>query len=103
MDSLVGLLAEALYAQRRFDEARTAGQARTGPVAIRYDKRLTEAKLLARDSQFTQARQTLSEVAASNSPIPSPLDQVYVLEARAEVERLAGNPERAAASLAVAS
>ena len=48
MDGLAGQIAEALYAQGRFDEARTASQARTGPVAIRYDKRLTEAKLLAR-------------------------------------------------------
>jgi hypothetical protein len=102
MDGLVGQLAEALYAQGRFDEARTAGQAQRGPVAIRYDKRLTEAKLLARDSQFTQARQVLSEVAASNSPVPSPLDQAYVVETKAEVERLAGNPERAAASLRAA-
>ena len=44
----------------------------------------------------------LSEVAASNSPIPSPLSQASVLEARAEVERLAGNPEQAAASLRAA-
>jgi predicted ATPase/DNA-binding SARP family transcriptional activator len=72
-DGLLGQLAEALYAQGRFDEARTAGQPRTGPVATRYDKRLTEAKLLARDSRFTEARQMLNEVAASNSRIPSPL------------------------------
>ena len=102
MDGLAGQIAEALYAQGRFDEARTASQAQTGPGSIRYNKRLTEAKLLARDSQFTQARQVLSEVAASNSPIPSPLDQAYLLEARAEVERLAGNPEQAAASLRAA-
>jgi hypothetical protein len=44
----------------------------------------------------------LSEVAASNSPVPSPLDQAYVVETKAEVERLAGNPERAAASLRAA-
>ena len=81
MDGLAGQIAEALYAQgrsMRHGRPVKLGQARW---TIRYDKRLTEAKLLARRSQFTEARQALSEVAASNSPIPSPLDQAYVLEA----------------------
>ena len=71
-------------------------------MTIRYDKRLTEAKLLARDSQFTQARQVLSEAESRTSPIPSPADQASLLEARAQVERLAGNLEQAAASLRAA-
>ena len=103
MDGLVGLLAEALYAQGRFDEARrTVEQTQTAPVTIRYDKRLTEAKLLARRGQLTEARQVLSKVEASASPAPSPADQAAMLKARAEVERLAGNPGQAAASLRAA-
>jgi predicted ATPase/DNA-binding SARP family transcriptional activator len=103
MDGLASLLAEALYAQGRFDEARrTFEQARPASAGIRYDKRLTEAKLLARRSQFTQARQFLSEIESRISPAPTPLGQAYVLETRAEVERLAGNPGQAAASLRAA-
>jgi tetratricopeptide (TPR) repeat protein len=98
---LAVLLADALYDQGRFDEAQqlideanaepsSATVSSTGP---------TEAKLLARRGQFAAARQLAGQAEALLSPDSPPMARTDVLEARAEVERLAGAPELAAASL----
>ena len=54
---LIGLLADALYKQGRFDEAQQLlDEAGTRPWNTVYSTWLTEAKLLARRGQFTAAR-----------------------------------------------
>ena len=54
---LIGLLADALYEQGRFDEAQQLlDEAGTRPWNTVYSTWLTEAKLLARRGQFTAAR-----------------------------------------------
>ena len=103
VNGLAGLLAEALYAQGRFDEARqTIGQALEAPVVDGDYPLSLQAQLLARDGQFPEARQLLAQAEASLPPTPSPIDQAAMLKDRAEVERLAGNPGQAAASLRAA-
>ena len=109
---LIGLLADALYEQGRFDEAQQLlGEAGTRPWNTVYSTWLTEAKLLARRGQFTAARELLGQAEARLPPTPSPMlranalkarAEVERLKARAEVERLAGAPGQAAASLRAA-
>ena len=54
---LIGLLADALYEQGRFDEAQQLlDEAGTRPWNTVYSTWLTEAKLLARRGQFAAAR-----------------------------------------------
>jgi predicted ATPase/DNA-binding SARP family transcriptional activator len=102
VDDLAGLLAEALYAQGRFGEARhTIKQALEVPADGRDYLLSLQARLVARSGLFAEARDLLSEAEAFISPT-SPLDQAEMLEHKAEVERLAGNPEQAAASLRAA-
>jgi hypothetical protein len=60
---------------------------------------LTQAKLLARRGQFTAARQQAGQAEALLSSASTPIERADVLEAKAEIERLAGSPSRAAASL----
>ena len=98
---LAVLLAEALYAQGCFDEAQQMiEEAKKEPAPDKIGATwLTEAKLLARRGQFAAARQRVGEAEALLSPASSPLEQADVLESRAEVERLAGAPYQAAASL----
>ena len=102
---LAVLLAEALYAQDRFDEAQQMiDEARAGrsPFTISSTSlTITEAKLLARRGQLSAARQLVAQ-AEAHLPPSSPLDRADVLQARAEVERLAGAPGQAAASLRAA-
>jgi tetratricopeptide (TPR) repeat protein len=97
------MLAEALYAQGRFDEAQQMtdeAQAAnvpdvdigTGPLSLR-------AKLLARRGQFPAARRLMAEAEALITPATSVLIRAEVLVAKAEVNRLAGAPDQAAASL----
>jgi predicted ATPase len=102
--SLAGLLAEALYEQGRFDEAQQPiDQANAGLSADTASiTRLTEAKLLARRGQFTAARQLIGQAEALPSWTSGPIGQTDALKARAEVERLAGAPDQAAASLRAA-
>jgi hypothetical protein len=95
------LLADARYDQGRFDEAQQMideAQADASP-----DKEgatwLSQAKLLARRGQFTAARQLIDQAQALLTPTSPPAEHIYVLEARAEVERLAGTTSQAAASL----
>jgi tetratricopeptide (TPR) repeat protein len=101
---LAYLLAKALYEQRRFDEAQQwIDQANPEPSpAWVFGIQLTRAKLLARRGQFAPARQLVGQADAVLSPKSAPLFRTDVLEARAEVERLAGAPSRAAASLRAA-
>ena len=101
---LAVLLADALYEQGRFDEARQLihqANAEPSPATV-SSTRLTEAKLLARRSQFGAARQLVGQAAALLSPTSTPMQQAEILLARAEVERLAGAPGQAAASLRAA-
>jgi predicted ATPase/DNA-binding SARP family transcriptional activator len=102
--SLAGHLAEALYEQGRFDEAQQPiDQANAGlSAATASTTRLTEAKLLARRGRFTEARQLISQAEALRSWMSGPVGQADALKARAEVERLAGAPDEAAASLRAA-
>jgi tetratricopeptide (TPR) repeat protein len=96
-------LARALYAQGRFneaqqmaDEARAAGvadaEAWSGGLNLR-------AMLLARCGQFPAARDLLAEAEARISPATSALTRAELLRAKAEVDLLAGAPDRATASL----
>jgi tetratricopeptide (TPR) repeat protein len=87
---LAGLLADALYVQGRFDEAQQLidqADAEPSPTSV-SSTRLTKAKLLARRGRFAAARQLVGQAEA--------------LKTRAEVERLAGAPDQAAASLRAA-
>jgi hypothetical protein len=99
---LACLVADALYDQDRYDEAQQViDEANTdSPPDRNMEIDLTQAKLLARRSQFAAARQLVAEKEASVSE--APLEQAEVLEARAEVDRLAGAPDQAAASLRAA-
>jgi tetratricopeptide (TPR) repeat protein len=96
---LAVLLADALYEQGRFDEAQQLihqANAEPSPATV-SSTRLTEAKLLARRSEFAAARQLVGQAAALLSPTSTPMQQAEILLARAEVERLAGAPGPAAA------
>jgi predicted ATPase/DNA-binding SARP family transcriptional activator len=99
--SLAVLLANALYEQGRFDEAQQLiDQANSEPSSGGFSPGLTEAKLLARRGRFAAARQLADQ--AVLPPAPSPYLQADALKTRAEVERLAGAPGPAAASLRAA-
>ncbi|MFY9931711.1 MAG: hypothetical protein WAK82_27280 [Streptosporangiaceae bacterium] len=99
---LVGLLADALYQQGRFDEAQQLiDEANWAPDPV-FSTRLTEAKLLARRGQFAAARTLVGQVEAVLPPTSIPMARANVLKAKAEVERLAGATGQAAASLRAA-
>jgi predicted ATPase/DNA-binding SARP family transcriptional activator len=101
---LAVLLADALYAQGRFDEAQQViDQANAEPpTATVSTTRLTEAKLLARRGQFAAARQLAGQAEALLPPTSLPYLHAGALMARAEVEQLADAPGQAAASLRAA-
>jgi non-specific serine/threonine protein kinase len=100
---LAGLLAEALYAQGRFDEAQqmieeaetTAGPSETDAMVL---WRSVKAKVLARRGQFPAAWQLIAQAEAEISST-SWVNQAAVLMAKAEVSQLAGALDQAAASL----
>ena len=70
---LIGLLADALYEQGRFDEAQQLlDEAGTRPWNTVYSTWLTEAKLLARRGQFTAARTLVGQAEARLPPTSSP-------------------------------
>jgi tetratricopeptide (TPR) repeat protein len=97
-------LAEALYAQRRFDEAQqviTEARALTSRDFAAEIGRLTEARLLARRGQFAAAHQLVDAEQGLVTP-DEQLLHAEVLETRAEVERLAGAPGQAEISLRAA-
>ena len=101
---LAVLLADALYEQGRLDEARQLiDQVNVEPPSARRGSAwLIEAKLLARRGQFAAARQLIGRAEAIPSWTTGPIGQTDALQARAEVERLAGAPDQAAASLLAA-
>ena len=101
---LAVLLAEALYEQGRFDEAQQLiDQAKMEPSSATVSTtRLTQAKLLACRGQLAAARELIGQAEALPSWTTGPTAQTDVLKTRAEVERLAGAPGQAAASLRAA-
>jgi class 3 adenylate cyclase/tetratricopeptide (TPR) repeat protein len=104
LNTLAGFLAEALYAQGRLDEAQQiTEEAQEAAAAADIDAqarwRTARAKVLARSGQFPTARTLLDEAEALVSPTSWATLQADILMARAEVDRLAGAPERAEASL----
>ena len=69
---LIGLLADALYEQGRFDEAQQLiDEADTRPWNRVYSTWLTEAKLLARRGQFAAARALVGQAEARLPPTSS--------------------------------
>ena len=102
--SLVTFLAEAVYAQGRFDQAlRLTEEAEAFAGADDFEAqgrwRATRAKLFARDGRFPDAARLADEAvrlvpAANDSPA-----RAEFLVAKAEVSRLAGAPDQAEASL----
>jgi tetratricopeptide (TPR) repeat protein len=102
------LLAEAVYAQGRFGEAeQLAGEARE--LLLEADAfepqarwRAAKAKLLARRGEFAAARRLADEAEALVSPTSYAALLAEVLVAKAEVNRLAGAPDQAEASLRTA-
>jgi tetratricopeptide (TPR) repeat protein len=103
-DVTIGL-AEALYAQGRFDQAQQMtgeAQAADVPDADVWSRTLSlRAMLLARRGQFPAARRLVAEAEALITPASSAVTRAEVLVAKAEVNRLAGAPQ-AAASLRAA-
>lgn len=98
-----GLLAEALYAQDRLDEAQQMiEEAETTAVSSQNQVwvlwRSVKAKVLARRGQFAAAMQLIAEAEEGISSAPWIL-RAMVPVAKAEVSRLAGDPDQAAASL----
>jgi ATP/maltotriose-dependent transcriptional regulator MalT len=107
LSTVVGYLAEALYAQGRLDEAQgmtEEAEAATGPSDIdaKARWRAIRAKLLARAGQFPAARRLAAEAEALVSPTPWAALKVQVLMTKAEVNRLAGARDQAAVSLRAA-
>ena len=107
LSTVAGWLAEAQYAQGRFDEARQLteeAQAAAAPADIDAQARwrAARAKVLARRGQFPAARNLLDEATALVSPTCWAALQVDILMARAELDRLAGAPKHAEASLRAA-
>jgi tetratricopeptide (TPR) repeat protein len=107
LSSIAGLLAEALYAQGRLDEAQQMteeAQAAATPCDIDAQAhwRAARAKLLARGGQFPAAQALVDEAAALVSPTSWAALQAEILMAKAEVDQLAGALDQAAASLRAA-
>jgi tetratricopeptide (TPR) repeat protein len=105
--SSLALLADAVYAQGRLDEAQElARQAKAISSSPDRDSqtrwRAVRAKVLARRGQFPAARQLADESLAIAAPSSSTLLHAYALETQAEVSSLAGAPEEAAGHLRAA-
>ena len=100
-------LAEAVYAQGRLGEAdQLTREAEALAAADDLDAqtrwRATRAKVLARRGHFAAARQLASEAEALFAPTSFAIPQAGVLEVKAEVAKLAGEPEEAAGYLRAA-
>ena len=96
LSMLASLLADALYALGRFDNAaRMIEEAQAGAAPddtqLRIRWQSTKARLLAQGGQFAAARQLLDEIAEVTSP-SAMVEKAGALMARAEVEWLAGRP-----------
>jgi class 3 adenylate cyclase/tetratricopeptide (TPR) repeat protein len=107
LSTVAGTLAEALYAQGRLDEARQmTEEAQAAATPGDFDSqarwRAARAKVLACSGQFPAARTLLDEAEALVSPASLATLQAEILLARAEVDRLAGAPQQAEASLRAA-
>jgi class 3 adenylate cyclase len=107
LSTVAAVLAEALYAQGRLEEAQQmTEEAQAAAPASDIDAqarwRAARAKVLARRGQFPAARTLLDEAAALVSPTSWAVLLAEILMARAEVDRLAGAPEQAEASLRAA-
>jgi tetratricopeptide (TPR) repeat protein len=95
-------LPDALYEQGRHDEAQQLIDQAIAEPSSASTTRLTKAKLLARRGQFAAARQLIAQAEALPSRTTGPVARTDALKTRAEVERLAGAPDEAAASLRAA-
>ena len=107
LSTVAGLLAEALYAQGRLGEAQQMTEeaqaaATSGDIDAQARWRAARAKVLARSGQVPAARVLLDQAAALVSPTCWATLQAEILLARAEVDRLAGAPAQAEASLRAA-
>lgn len=105
--TLMCLLAEALYAQRRFDEAlRVIEEAKASAPSDDIDSqarwRACRAKLLARRGQFAAARRMADKAEALMAATSWAVFHAAMLTAKAEVNRLAGALDEAAESLRAA-
>jgi len=101
---LAALLAEALCAQGRFDEAQQMTEeaersAAPGDLDPHVQWLITRAKLLARRGELAAARRLVDEAEALLSPTSWAVHKAETLVAEAEVNRLAGARDHAAASL----
>ncbi len=104
LSTVAGVLAEALYAQGRLEEARQMTEevqaaAAPGDIDAQARWRSVRAKVLARRGQLPAARTLLDEAAALVSPTSWAALQAETLLARAEVDQLAGESGQAEASL----
>jgi class 3 adenylate cyclase/tetratricopeptide (TPR) repeat protein len=107
MSTVLGNLAETLYTQGRLGEAQQMSEeAQAAAVPADIDAqarwRAVRAKVLARAGQFSAAQTLLDEAEALVAPTRWAPLQAGILMARAEVDGLAGAPERAEASLRAA-
>ena len=107
LSTVAGFLAETLCAQGRLGEAQQMTEeaqaaAPPGDIDAQARWRAARAKVLARSGQFPAARTLLDEAEALVSPTSWAVLQGQVLMARAEVDRLAGAPQQAEASLRAA-
>jgi class 3 adenylate cyclase len=101
------LLAEALYAQGHLEEVQwltEQAQATAVPddIEVQVWWRAARAKLLASNGQSAAARLLIDEAEKLVSPTSCAVLQVQTHMAKAEVNRLAGEPGQAAASLRAA-
>ena len=104
---LAATLAEALYAQGRLDEAQQMTEeaeksAAQDDIVPHVQWLATRAKLLARHGRLAAARQLVAQAEALISPTSWEWFKAMVQVAKAEVNRLAGDPVQAAASLRAA-
>jgi len=99
------MLAEAFYALGRFDEAQQMTEEAQAVSAVpdvswaQAQCWAIQAQLLARRGEFSAARRLMGEAEAVITPVSSPLGNAWMAAAKAEVNRLAGAPGEAAASL----
>jgi tetratricopeptide (TPR) repeat protein len=104
LSSLVGMLAEAVYRQDRLDEAQQlTEEAEALAAPDDFDAqarwRATRAKLLARRGQFRAARRLADEATALVSQTSDAVLLAQAFMDKAEVNRLAGARDQAAASV----
>jgi predicted ATPase len=105
--SIAGRLANVLYAQGRLDEAyqmteEAEAAAAHDDIDAQARWRAARAKLLARRGEFPTAQRLADEAEALVSPTSWAAVKARMLMDKAEVNKLAGAPEHAAASLRAA-